>query len=318
MTEPIAIGVDVGGTKIAITAADQHGTILSDITIDTQTYASEAAPEVIARIADSIEQSVQAVGRSVTGIGIAFPGPVDTKAGVLVNAANLGWKNIPVRDLLRSRLKLDTPIWVQNDVKAGILGELIFGAARDETDFVFLVIGTGLGGSAVVNGQIINGVNGWAMEVGHMSLNPQGRPCTCGNIGCAQMYVSGVGLLAEAAEIMTDKPEYENLTTHRILELAQQGDALAQTLIAQASEALGIVMAWCAMVLNPPLFVIGGGLGTAAYDLFIDGANHALRTRIPPDVYQAVRVVKADAQTSALGSAALVWHGLKAGFAAGA
>jgi glucokinase len=318
LADTIAVGVDVGGTKIAFTAADRNGQVLTELT--ERTNAREDALTVIGRIADGIERVVQEVDQPVAGIGVACPGPIDPKTGVAVNAVNLGWKNVPLRDALRARLKLDAPIWLQNDVKAAALGEMVFGTARGESDFVYLAIGTGLGGAAVANGQVVNGATGWAMEVGHMSLNPKGRPCTCGNFGCAEMYVSGKGFLAGAAEHMLSKPEYRDstITTHRVLELAKRGDPLARSVSDEAAEALGMVMAWCAVTINPSLIVVGGGLGTAAYDLLIPGATLALRVRVLPEVYNALRIVKAGVQTSALGPAALVWHSLSAELPAGA
>jgi glucokinase len=313
LSEVIAIGVDVGGTKIAYTAADQNGNILTEFS--ERFIAREDALTTISRIAEGVERMVQEAGKQVVGIGIACPGPVDPKTGMALNAVNLGWKNVPLRDALRARLKIDLPIWLQNDVNAGALGEMVFGAAKGETDLVYLAIGTGLGGGAVANGQIVNGANGWAMEVGHMSLDPKGRPCTCGSRGCVEMYISGKGLLAGAAEHLLAKPEYRDstLTTHRILDLARSGEPLARRVIDDAAEALGTVMAWCAMTLNPALIVLGGGLGVAAYDMFVNGATVALRARVLPDVYNSLRIVKAGTPTSALGPAALVWHGLSAG-----
>lgn len=318
MAEKIAIGVDVGGTKIAFTAADKNGQVLTEFT--DRTNAREDAMTVIGRIADGIERVVREAGQPIAGIGVACPGPVDPKTGVAINAVNLGWKNVPLREALSARLKIDAPIWLQNDVKAAALGEMVFGTARGANDFVYLAIGTGLGGAAVANGQVVNGVNGWAMEVGHMSLNPKGRPCTCGNFGCAEMYVSGKGFLAGAADHMLSKPEYRDstITTHRVLELAKRGDTPARAVADEAADALGVVMAWCAVMINPALIVIGGGLGAAAYDLLIPGATLALRVRVVPEVYNALRIVKAGVQTSALGPAALVWHSLSAELPAGA
>jgi glucokinase len=312
LTEPIAIGVDVGGTKIAFTAADKSGNIFAEAT--ERTNPREDPLVAVGRIAEGIERMAQEIGQPIAGIGIACPGPVDPEAGVALNAVNLGWKNVPLSQSLRAHLTLDAPIWLQNDVKAGALGEMVFGAARGDTDFIYLAIGTGLGGSAVTNGQIVNGANGWAMEVGHMSLDPKGRPCTCGNVGCAEMYVSGKGLLAGAAEHMLSKPEYRDstITTHRVIDLARHGEPLARRVIDEAAEALGVVMAWCTAIFNPSLIVVGGGLGTVAYDMLISGATLALRTRVLPDIYNAVRVVKAGTATNALGSVALVWHGLNA------
>lgn len=318
MAEAIAIGIDVGGTKIAFTAADINGEVLSAFT--AQTNPSDDPLITLGRIADGVERIVQETGQPPAGIGIAVPGPVDPVTGTALNAVNLGWKNVPVRAALSAKLTHNIPIWLQNDVKAGALGEMVFGAAKGEQDFVFLAVGTGLGGAAVANGQIVNGTVGWAMEVGHMSLDPKGRRCTCGNFGCVEMYISGKGLLAGAAEHLLSKPEFQDstITTYRVLDLAKRGEPLARKVVDEAATALGTVIAWCAMILNPPVVVIGGGLGTAAYDMLIDGATAALRERVLPDVHQHMRIVKAASQTNALGSVALAWHGLNAGQPSGA
>lgn len=312
MAEQIAIGVDVGGTKVAITAANREGNVLAEFV--EQINPREVALTTIGAIAAGITRVVQEAGQPVAGIGVACPGPVDAAAGVALNAVNLGWKNVPLREALRARLSMDVPIWLQNDVNAGALGEMVFGAARGQTDFVYLAVGTGLGGGAVANGQIVNGANGWAMEVGHMSLNPKGRPCTCGNIGCAEMYVSGKGLLAGAAEHILSNPEYRDITitTHRVLDLARRGEPLARKVLDEAADALGVVMAWCTSIFNPSMIVIGGGLGIAAYDLLSSGAMLALRARLLPEIHTALRVAKAGTSSSALGPAALVWYGLNA------
>jgi glucokinase len=312
VAEQIAIGIDIGGTKIAFTAADRDGEVLAAFT--ERTNASDDPLTTVGRIANGVERVMQETGQQVAGIGIAVPGPVDVITGTALNAVNLSWKNVPLRDALRARLKQDIPIWLQNDVKAGALGELVFGAAKGEKNFVFLAVGTGLGGGAVSNGEVLNGAHGWAMEVGHMSMNPAGRPCTCGSVGCAEMYISGKGLLAGAAEHMLSQPEYRDITitTYRVLELARRGDPYARRVIDEASEALGVVMAWCAMIVDPALIVVGGGLGIAAYEMFIQGATVALRARVLPEVFSRLRIAQAASQTNAMGSVALVWHSLSA------
>lgn len=317
MTPQYAIGIDIGGTKIAFTAATPEGDVLNTFT--ERTNASDDSLVTIARIAEGVERLQRDLGREAAGIGIAVPGPVDTATGTALNAVNLGWKNVPVASALRARLHQPLPIWLQNDVKAGTMGEMVFGAARGERDFVFLALGTGLGGGAVVNGELVNGHIGWAMEVGHMSLDPKGRPCTCGSRGCVEMYISGKGLLAGAAEHMLSRPEYRDntITTYRVLDMAKHGDPYARIVIDEGAEALGVVMAWCTMILNPALIVIGGGLGTAAYDMLIGGALTALRARVLPEIASRVRVEKGS-ETNVLGSVALVWHGLSAARSAGA
>jgi glucokinase len=310
VVESAVIGVDVGGTKILSAACDRIGQLLSENSRTTNAH--EAPEKVIGRIADSINQVIAESRQSISAVGIAVPGPVNVERGIALNAVNLGWKNVPLRDLLRPHLiDPSLPVFLQNDVNGLALGELVFGAARDTTDFVYLALGTGLGGGAVVNGQVINGVTGSAMEVGHIVIVPEGRPCTCGQRGCVEQYVSGHGLIAGAIEHGIQPENGETVNTHYLIARAKAGDERALTLMREAADALGIAMAMCAMVLNPSMIVIGGGLGLACYDLIVPQAEQVFRNRLIADIGQTVRVVPSQVSSSALGSAALAWQSLE-------
>lgn len=308
MQQDIAIGVDIGGTKIAFAAVDRDGNILASYT--ESTLSQEGVDAVIGRIAKGIRQV--SAGLQVVGVGIGCPGPVVD--GVSLNAVNLGWRNVPLVALVREQIASETPVWAENDVNAGAIAEGVFGAARGVRDFVFLAIGTGLGGGAVAEGRLINGVIGAAMEVGHMSLDPNGRACNCGNHGCVEMYCSGKGLLAGANAYL---PEYPNSVlantefhTREIIDAARAGDPLAARVLNDAANALGVTMAWCVMVLNPALVVTGGGLAAAADDLLFEQAQAVMRARLLPELAQRTQVARSQVESSALGAAALVWHGL--------
>jgi glucokinase len=308
MQKNIAIGVDMGGTKIAFAAVDRDGNILSAHT--EPTLSQEGVDAVIGRIVKGIAQV--GAGLQVAGVGIGCPGPVVD--GVSLNAVNLGWRNVPLVALVRERIASDIPVWGQNDVNAGAIAEGVFGAARGVRDFVFLAIGTGLGGGAVADGRLINGVIGAAMEVGHMSLDPNGRACNCGNHGCVEMYCSGKGLLAGANAYLPEYPDSvlanTEFHTREIIDAARAGDPLAKRVLADAAGALGVTMAWCAMVLNPALIVTGGGLAAAADDLLFEQAQLVMRARLLPELAQRTQVARSQVESSALGAAALVWHGL--------
>lgn len=309
MQQPIAIGVDLGGTKIAFAAVDRDGTLLATHT--EQTLPDEGADAVIGRIASGVEKlSGQGV---VAGIGIGAPGPVVD--GVALRAVNLGWTDVPLVARLRERLTSDVPIFAQNDVNAGTVGEYIFGAGRGVRDFVYLAAGTGLAGGAVLDGQLMNGARGFAMEVGHISLDPHGRACGCGGHGCVEMYCSGKGLRAGLNAYVLDYPTSPlaalgaEARTRDILDAVKVGDPLALRLIGEAGDALGVVMAWSMIILAPDLLVIGGGLGNAAYDLLMAHALPTMSAHVPA-VLKAPQIVRSQVQASALGAAALVWHGL--------
>lgn len=308
----IAVGVDIGGTKIAFAAADHEGNILSTHT--EPTLSAEGIDAVIGRVITGIDAVRGAY--QVAGIGMGAPGPVVD--GVALNAVNLNWQNVPLVDktraALRDRLALDLPIFAANDVNAGTIAEGIFGAARGFRDFVFLAVGTGLGGGAVADGRLINGSGGFAMEVGHMSIDPNGRPCNCGNRGCVEMYCSGKGLLAGAREYLSEYPNSSlagtEFYTREIIEAARAGDSLAIRVLADAADALGATMAWCVMVLDPTLIVLGGGIVAAADDLLYDQAQAAMRARLIPYLGQRIQVARSQVESSALGAASLVWHEL--------
>ncbi len=306
--DDIAIGVDLGGTKIAFAAVDRDGNILATHT--EPTLAPEGVDAVIGRIVSGIEHV--SGGYSVAGVGIGAPGPVVD--GVTLKAVNLNWLNVPLVDKVRARLAADVPVWAHNDVNAATIAEMIFGAARGVPDFVHLAIGTGLGGGAVAGGRLINGAIGFAMEVGHMSVDPNGRLCNCGNHGCVEMYCSGKGLMTGARAYLPEYPQSvlarADLSTHAIVDAARAGDALALRVIDEAADALGTTMAWCIMVLNPSLIVIGGGLGNAAYDLLSERGQAAMRARLIPDLIPLIQITRSQIESSALGAAALVWHEL--------
>ncbi len=304
--QKIAIGVDMGGTKIAFAAVDREGNILAAHT--EPTLSAEGVAAVIGRIVSGVEKVAQ--GFEVVGIGIGCPGPVVN--GVSLQAVNLGWRDVPLVALVRERLALDVPVWAENDVNAGAIAEGVFGAGRGVRDFVFLAIGTGLGGGAVAEGRLINGVFGAAMEVGHMSLDPNGRACNCGNHGCVEMYCSGKGLLAGANAYLAEYPQSvlanTSFHTREIIDAARAGDPLASRVLAEASDALGVTMAWCAMVLNPSLVILGGGLAAAADDLLFEQAQAVMRARLIPSIAAQTQVARSQVESSALGAAALVWH----------
>lgn len=306
MTERYAIGIDLGGTKIAAAAVRPDGTLGQDLTVPTG--AADGPAAVIDRIAEAVRSIERAVGSAAVGVGIALPGPVDSAHGRARHAVNLGWLDVPLRDELLA-WGIRGPIFLQNDVKAGAVGEGQFGAAIGVNHFAYLAVGTGLGGAAVSGGHLIEGMDGWAMEVGHVVIDPEGRPCPCGQRGCAETYVSGVGVLGN----MTARRDADAapLSVPEIVAAAQQGDATARAVFSDAGRALGIVMAWCTMLYNPQRIVIGGGLGLATYDLLVESALPALHQRAHPGAWANLEIVRAAAPSTTLGAAALVWRALE-------
>ncbi|NLX11132.1 MAG: ROK family protein [Chloroflexi bacterium] len=311
MPEPLAVGVDVGGTKIAFALVSAAGEAL--ITHRVPTQPEDGPVAVLERIAAGIAHLLEQTDQPVAGVGLGCPGHIDPASGMARNVVNLGWREVPLRDGVRVRLTADLPVYLDNDANASALGEYYFGAARGCRDFVYLAVGTGLGGAAVVDGSVVHGANANAMEVGHMPLDSNGRLCGCGLRGCVERYVSGVGLLAGLEEHRPAFPysplaQLAEPSTAAILEAAQGGDPLARTILSEAGQWLGRAMAVCASLFNPALFVIGGGLGHAAADYLVRPAEQMLYARILPASAEQLRVVRSQITISAVGAACLVWQ----------
>jgi glucokinase len=309
-----AIGVDIGGTKIAFALVDEQGCILAEHRLPT--LPDEGPDAVIGRVAQGVRHLLAQADGEVAGVGIGSPGQIDPQAGVVHSATNLFWRDVPLLDGVRTRLDTAVPLWLEKDTNAGALGERYFGAARGCSDFVYIALGTGLGGGAVIAGDLLHGSDRLAMEIGHMPFNPSGRLCRCGMRGCPEMYASGNGLLAGVRERLPAYPSStlangRELDSVAILEGARAGDALALLVVNEATEWLVNVMVACMSILNPALFVVGGGLGRAGQEWFVHGAQQQQQQRLVPHVHPEVEVVASQVANSAVGAACLVWHGLR-------
>lgn len=307
-----AIGVDIGGTKIAFALVDESGQVLADYRLPT--LPEEGADAVVGRVAQGITALMAQADKPVAGVGIGCPGNLNPDTGIVHSATNLGWRDVPLLDSVRGCVKL--PLWLEKDANASALGEMYFGAARGCRDFVLLALGTGLGGGAVVGGEVVRGGHFRAMEIGHMPFNPNGRLCVCGMHGCPEIYTSGVGLLAAAREYLPDYPSsmlasVSEMTTAAILDAAHAGDELASRIMDEAVEWICSVMICCMGILDPALFVVGGGLGHAGREWYIDRARERLRKRVVKHLYPDIQIVESQVNHSAVGAACLVWHGLQ-------
>lgn len=310
----LAIGVDLGGTKIAFVLIDESGVVRA--THQIATGVADGPGAVIDRMAIGIRAIQTQADAPVAGIGIGSPGHINPSSGVVHAATNLVWVDVPLLDELRTRLGSDLPILLQKDTNAAVLGEMYFGVARGYQDVVLVAVGTGLGVGAVSAGQIVIGANYFATDVGHLSLNPTGRLCACGLYGCIEMYLSGNGLLAGIKEHRAQYPNSalaasDTPSTAAILTAARDGDPLANAVMAEAAQWLGIVFSYCGVLLNPALIVVGGGLGLAAADLLLVPAEQEFHRRVLPPIYEKLQIVPSQITNSAIGAACLVWHALR-------
>jgi glucokinase len=196
---PLVIGVDIGGTQIRA-AVLQGATLRSRVRLltGTQTAPEQMLPRVFATIEQALREA-QATLDQVTGIGIATPGPINHRTGVIYDPPNLpGWKEVALRDIFQQRYTL--PVYVENDANTAALGEYMYGAGRGCQHMVYLTISTGIGGGMIIDGKIVEGANGTAGEIGHMSIDWRGPTCPCGNRGCLEYLASGTAIARVANE----------------------------------------------------------------------------------------------------------------------
>lgn len=264
----LAIGVDIGGTKIAAGAVDEDGRILASTR--RRTPATDV-PLILDAVADAVEELSR--DREIGAVGVGAAGFVGADRSTIVFAANLAWRDCPFGAQLAERIGL--PVVVENDANAAGWAEFRFGAARGARDMMMLTVGTGLGGALVLDGRLVRGSAGFAGEVAHMNVVPEGQWCGCGRRGCLEQYTSGRALvrMARHRALAADpllSPLLEEaggvpkeIDGPTITRLAQQGDPGCAALLAELGRWLGFGAASIAAVLDPEVFVIGGGVGDA-------------------------------------------------------
>ena len=264
------IGIDLGGSKIALGLVDSRDRIIAGRRIDTNSDAG--LDSVIERIAVEVEalQAMLPPEEALSAVGIGAPGPVDHVRGELLTLVNLpGISNTPFRRALQERLSL--PAALDHDAKTAALGEFHFGAGRNRESMIYIVIGTGVGAAIIYQGRLIYGESNSAGESGHMTVDPDGHQCHCGSRGCLETYASGPALAKHYAAAAG-----ETISGAEVAERAQAGDQAAREALRTAGRALGIAIASMAMTLNIEHFVIGGGVALAG-DLLLEPARDSLK-----------------------------------------
>jgi glucokinase len=272
----LAIGVDVGGTKVAAGVVDEDGRIVEHRRRDTPGSDPQRTESVIVELVTDLSERHDAAA-----VGIGAAGWIGTDRATVLFSPHLAWRNEPLRDALAGRIAL--PLIVENDANCAAWAEYRFGVAAGEPVVVCLTLGTGIGGGLLLDGTIYRGAYGVACEYGHMTLVPDGRLCACGNRGCWEMYASGRALARDARELAAESPaaaaallaaggSVEGLTGPVVTAAAESGDPAAVTICTTMGRWLGRGMASLAAVLDPSVFVVGGGV-SAAGRLFIRAAQ---------------------------------------------
>src|SRR4029077_7446539 len=249
-------------------------------------------------ILDTIAQT-DAARRDVIGVGIGAPGPLDREKGIVIVAPNLGWRNFPLRNLVAEKLNL--PATPDNDANSATVGELWEGAAQGATNVIGMTIGTGIGGGLIIDGKLFHGSSDVAGEIGHTTIDLNGRHCKCGNYGCLEAYASGPAIATRAREVLVREEtasllpslvggRLDEITAATVYHAAAQGDAVASEIVRDTARYLGVGVANLLNTVNADVVVIAGGVTAAGDALFVPLRAEVRRRAFRPAV-DATRIV---------------------------
>ncbi len=265
-------GVDVGGTTVKLGFFDVEGNLLDKWEIPTRT--ENGGSQILPDVAESIQAKIEEKKidkADVAGVGLGAPGPIDSQ-GIVYNAVNLGWGVFSIKEVLSGLLGL--PVMAGNDANVAALGEMWKGGGQGHKNLVAVTLGTGVGGGIIVEGKILTGSVGAGGEIGHIHVEDnETEPCGCKNCGCLEQYTSATGIvrLAKRRLAKDDTPSVirrDNISAKTVFDAVKEGDPLAIEVAKQFGEYLGKGLATIAGVLNPEVFVIGGGVSKAGEVLF--------------------------------------------------
>jgi glucokinase len=290
------LGIDIGGTNLVVGSVAEDGSSL--LALDSEPTQAEAGEKdvvdrIIALAKRTIERTRREVpGADIIGMGVGAPGPLDTKSGVVLLTPNLGWVNMPLRRIIHDRLGL--PAALDNDANCAALGEWWMGAARGTKTAIGITIGTGIGGGLILDGKLFHGASDCAGEIGHTTIDTEGRRCKCGNYGCLEAYASGPNIALRAIEEMkagaeTRLPQYvggdlRKVTAQTVYQAAHDGDNLALEVVNDTAKFLGAGIANLVNVFNPEAVVVCGGVTLAGDHLFIPLRREVARRAFKPAV----------------------------------
>jgi len=294
-------GVDLGGSLTKICLSDRGGGLISRDSIKTE---REKGPDYLvqgmSRVVDELIEREGISRSSLAGIGVGAPGPIDIKNGTIIDTPNLAWKDIPLRNMVAETLRLKTAL--DNDANAAALGEWWKGAGVGSSSLVCFTLGTGVGGGIVIDGDIWHGISDAAGEIGHMTIEIDGRRCNCGNHGCLEAYPSATAISSRTREGI-EKGRQSSLeeavggdlgkiTSEKVYRHAVGGDPFCQEIMSETAEYLSIGVANILNIFNPELIVIGGGV-MGAGDLLFVPLIEGIKERAFPIAMKGVRVIPA-------------------------
>lgn len=298
MSEKIYIGVDLGGTAIKVGICSEEGQLLH--TFEGPTQSDLGADTVVSNIERYVRQIVEESPYEwdqVAGVGAGVAGFTNVREGIIILAPNVGLKDLHIREILEERL--GKPVKIDNDANVAALGEAWGGAGKGVDNCVCYTLGTGVGGGIIIGGKIYQGFSGMAGELGHMHVVPdlEAIQCGCGQMGCLETVSSATGIIKMAKDAVargerTSLSQVETIMAKDVFDAAKAGDETAVRIVNRAAFYLGKSLAAVAVVLNPELFIIGGGVSKAG-DILFDEVRSVFAKNTPEPVQKGLRIVPA-------------------------
>jgi glucokinase len=272
------LGIDIGGTNIKAGIVNIEGDVLcKNLTIPTQ--AQNSLSNAVDRVYSAVLEMLKPCNLSennLIGIGIGIPGIIDPKTNILIKSPNLKkWEGEDIKGLFSHRFKL--PVFIDNDANAFTSGEYWFGSKGQYRNMICLTLGTGVGGGVIIDGKILLGADGAAAELGHITVDPNGLKCGCGNVGCLEAYAGANGIVKRAENEFLNHPKSslnhilskgEKITPKIIFEHAEKGDSYAKYILSETGRYLGITIGSLLHIFNPEIIVFGGEVSRARKFIF--------------------------------------------------
>jgi len=296
-----AIGIDIGGTKIAAGIVSDNGELLE---YSNQLTCAQEGPTIVMKLIEErinlLSEMALSKEMDLSSIGISIPGVVEANTGTMLHVTpNLpGWTGISIREYIENKFNL--PTWVENDGNASAWGEKMFGSGKAKSNLLMITVGTGIGGGLIYDSQIIRSFSGAAGSFGHVIICFDGPVCNCGNKGCIEAYASGPAIAARARKkLNSDKYQKsaiadskEEITAKTVVEAALKGDELASSIIKETGQYIGFAVISACNLFSPEMVIVGGGVSNHAGELLISPIREIVHKRALP-LTRKVDVVRA-------------------------
>ncbi|HAV10228.1 MAG TPA: ROK family protein [Dehalococcoidia bacterium] len=319
--ESLTVGIDLGGSKVDISIVASDGTVITSS--KHPTYAHKGPQEVIASVIIAIETLFRETSRKADIIGVGVAGQIDKESGIVRFSPNLFWHDVPLQSILEESLHI--PVILNNDVRAATWAEWKYGAGRGIDDLVCLFIGTGIGGGIVSSGQLLEGCNNAAGEIGHATIVAGGRPCRCPNSGCLEAYAGGWAIAQRAQEYVMNDPEngrrlldlagdVTQITAATVTQAYREADPLAGQIVAETAHYLAAGMTSLVNMLNPCVLILGGGVIAGLPD-YVAKSDAIVRQNALRSAVERLQIVTASLgdQAGPIGAAMLARHMVDSG-----